>query len=451
MLALILTLSSLLLLPILSTNFWTLTTIVMFMMTLFSTTLTFNPMTAFSLQSNFLMMDSLSSPLISLSIWISTLMLLASKPVHNMNNNPKLFIYTLTVLLIILTMTFSASNLLSFYIMFEASLIPTLFLILGWGYQPERLQAGMYFMLYTISASLPLLTSIMIMYTKNGQLTFYAPWFQQLHTFSSSTTWWIMTTAAFMVKMPLYSVHLWLPKAHVEAPVAGSMILAGVLLKLGSYGLLRMSMFYPYLSFKMSPIMNSISLLGGVMTSLVCLRQSDMKSLIAYSSIGHMALIIAATTQSSSWGWQAALTMMIAHGLCSSCLFSLANMTYESTKTRKIFLTKGLMSMFPALSLWWFILSAINMSAPPSLNLFSEICLIMSIFWGSSFTMIPLTLMIFLSAAYSLFLYTNNTHGTPCSYSNPFFILNSRNYSICLLHSLPLLLIMKTDILFSWL
>nr|APX39499.1 NADH dehydrogenase subunit 4 [Calomicrus circumfusus] len=396
--------------------------------------------------SYFLGMDVLSYSLILLSFWICSLMIMASMKLFKDKNYSFLFLIVLILLMFSLYMMFSSMNLFMFYLFFEISLIPTLMLIIGWGYQPERLEAGIYLLFYTLLMSLPMMIIIFYLSEK-----FYLINFLFLNQDLNFVFMYLCTNMVFFVKIPMFFLHLWLPKAHVEAPVSGSMILAGIMLKMGGYGLLRFMFLYKNFNLNMNLFFFSISLIGGFLVSLICIRQSDMKSLIAYSSVSHMGLVLSGIMVLNYWGFYGALIMMIAHGLCSSGLFCLANILYERVHSRSLYLNKGLLNIIPSLSLWWFLLVSSNMAAPPSLNLIGEIMLINSMVGFSWLSMILLSLMSFFSAVYSLFLYSYSQHGNFFSAIFSFFNIQMREYLLLFLHWFPLnVMFLKMEIIIQW-
>nr|QFX74890.1 NADH dehydrogenase subunit 4 [Pleonexes koreana] len=380
--------------------------------------------------------DNFCLSLMLLSVWLVMLSVLASNNIK-MKTLYKVFILMLNSLLFFLILSFSFNNYILFYLSFECSILPITFLILGWGYQPERAQAGIYLVFYTLFASLPLLVLILMNSYFNGSNMCLSGFYTGLVSGVNS----FFLISAFLVKFPMYITHLWLPKAHVEAPVAGSMILAGILLKLGGYGMIRFMNLVNLLPNYLQFFLIIVSTLGGVLISLVCMNHMDMKSLVAYSSVVHMSTCISCILTMNEMGFQGAYIMMIAHGLSSSGFFFLIGVIYERSGSRSLLVNKGLMNIMPSLSLIWFLVIASNMSAPPFINLLGEIYIFCSLLYWSGYMFFMLMLLVFFSACYNLYLFSLSQHGK--------FLLSKQSFNSGLvieflvgsLHIIPLFLL----------
>nr|QOD98077.1 NADH dehydrogenase subunit 4 [Chionis minor] len=396
--------------------------------------------------------DQISSPLLVLSCWLLPLMIIASQ--NHLQHEPltrkRVFIMSLITIQPFIILAFSTTELMLFYISFEATLIPTLILITRWGNQPERLSAGIYLLFYTLISSLPLLVTILYLHTQIG--TLHLTMLELSHpTLTNSWTDLMSGLAllmAFMVKAPLYGLHLWLPKAHVEAPIAGSMLLAALLLKLGGYGIMRLTMLMGPLSNSLHYPFLTLALWGALMTSSICLRQTDLKSLIAYSSVSHMGLVIAASMIQTHWSFSGAMILMISHGLTSSMLFCLANTNYERTHSRILFLARGMQPLLPLMSTWWLLANLTNMALPPTTNLMAELTIMTSLFNWSAPSIILTGTATLLTAAYTLFMLLTTQRGTLPTHITSIQNSNTREHLLMTLHIIPLLLlILKPELI----
>nr|WDA95397.1 NADH dehydrogenase subunit 4 [Hypomesus pretiosus]WDA95410.1 NADH dehydrogenase subunit 4 [Hypomesus pretiosus] len=403
----------------------------------------------------YLATDPLSTPLLVLSCWLLPLMILASQnhispePV----NRQRTYISLMASLQMFLILAFGATEIIMFYVMFEATLVPTLIIITRWGNQAERLNAGTYFLFYTLAGSLPLLVALLLLQSETGTLSLITLQYTQPLNLSSwgDKMWWVGCLLAFLVKMPLYGVHLWLPKAHVEAPIAGSMVLAAVLLKLGGYGMMRMMLMLDPLSKELAYPFIVLALWGVIMTGSICLRQTDLKSLIAYSSVSHMGLVAGGILIQTPWGFTGAIILMIAHGLASSALFCLANTAYERTHSRTMLLARGLQMVLPLMTTWWFIANLANLALPPLPNLMGELMIITAMFNWSYWTLVITGVGTLITASYSLYLFLTSQRGPLPSHIISLEPSHTREHLLLTLHLLPIiLLVLKPELMWGW-
>nr|WNH20148.1 NADH dehydrogenase subunit 4 [Parablennius marmoreus] len=439
-----------------SKNFWSLSLASSLLIALVSFTLFYSPEeVGWAALNAYMATDPLSTPLLVLTCWLLPLMILASQN-HTSSepvNRQRTYLSLLVSLQFFLILAFSATELIMFYVMFEATLIPTLIIITRWGNQTERLNAGTYFLFYTLAGSLPLLVALLHLHNTAGTLSTLTLAFTQplsLGTYGDKM-WWLGCLLAFLVKMPLYGVHLWLPKAHVEAPVAGSMVLAAVLLKLGGYGMARIILMLDPLTKEMSYPFLILAMWGLIMAGSICMRQTDLKSLIAYSSVSHMGLVAAGILIQTPWGLAGALALMIAHGLTSSALFCLANTNYERTHSRTMVLARGLQLVLPLMTTWWLFMTLANLALPPTPNLMGELMIIISVFNWSWWTLVLTGSGTLITAAYSLYMFLMTQRGPLPPHIISLEPSYSREHLLILLHLVPLALaILKPELILGW-
>jgi len=303
-----------------------------------------------------------------------------------------------------LIVVFSVLDVIIFYIFFESILIP-MFLIIGvWGSRTRKLKAAYQFFLYTLIGSLFMLLAIFYMFFETGSTDF-----QILNSFLFSEEkellLWLAFFLSFSVKVPMVPVHIWLPEAHVEAPTSGSVILAGILLKMGTYGLLRFSLsLFPYASVYFAPLVFTLSIIAVVYTSLTTLRQIDLKKIIAYSSVAHMAFVTIGIFTFNIYGIEGSLLIMLSHGFISSALFLCVGVLYDRHHTRLIKYYSGLTQVMPLYSFFFVFFSMANLGFPGTSSFAGEfLTLIGSFHTNTTITFLASTGMI-LGAGYSLWL-----------------------------------------------
>jgi len=346
--------------------------------------------------------DGISVLFVVLSAFLMPFCILASR--ETVKERLKDYMIAFLILETMIIGVFCALDAVLFYIFFEGSLIP-MFIIIGvWG-GPRRVYASFKFFLYTLLGSLLMLVAIMAMYWQAGTLDIPA---LLDHRFPAHMQMWLWLAffASFSVKIPMWPVHTWLPDAHVEAPTAGSVILAGVLLKLGGYGFLRFSLpMFPLASAEFSSLIFALSVIAIVYASLVALVQSDMKKLIAYSSVAHMGYVTLGIFAANIQGVEGAVFQMLSHGIVSAALFLCVGVIYDRMHTREIAAFGGLVNNMPKYAVVFLIFTMANIGLPGTSGFSGEFLTLIGVFRVNGWVAMIATTGVIFSAAYALYLY----------------------------------------------
>lgn len=353
--------------------------------------------------------DGISLFFILLTTLIFPICILASW--YSIQTNLKFYLICFLVMELVLLLVFTCLDLFFFYIFFETVLIP-MFLVIGlWGSRQRKVRAGYLFFLYTLLGSLFMLIGIIYIYRLVGSTNYIVLSLIDF-PFHDQKWLWLFFFASFAVKVPMLPLHIWLPEAHVEAPTAGSVILAGILLKLGSYGFLRFSLgLFPLASIYYSPFVYSLSLIGVVYASLTAIRQTDFKRLIAYTSVAHMNLVTIGIFTGTVIGVEAAILQSLSHGFVSSALFLLIGVLYDRWHSRVIQYYGGIVYTMPLFAIIFLIFTLANLGLPGTSSFVGEFLLLVSIFDANTTACFFAATSLILGGAYSLWLYNRVVFG----------------------------------------
>nr|QNM39560.1 NADH dehydrogenase subunit 4 [Gelidiella fanii] len=323
----------------------------------------------------------------------------------------KEYLICFLILEFFLIQVFSVLDLLFFYIFFESVLIP-MFLIVGiWGSRERKIRAAFQLFLYTLIGSLLMLLGILCIYFQAGTTDIQLLWQVEFSEFRQLLLW-LAFFSSFAIKIPMVPFHIWLPEAHAEAPTAGSVILAGILLKMGGFGFLRFSLpMFPFASVFFSPLIFVLSLIAIIYASLTTLRQIDLKKIIAYSSVSHMGFVTIGIFSLTLQGIEGGLILMLSHGLVSSALFLCIGILYDRHKTRIIKYYSGLVQVMPLFGVFFLFFSFANLGFPGTSSFIGELLVLLGIFKSSMFTAILASIGMIFGAAYSIWLFNRIIFG----------------------------------------
>lgn len=373
--------------------------------------------------------DGISIFFILLTTFLTPICILASW--NSVKNNIKEYMILFLLLETLMMNVFAVIDLLLFYIFFESVLIP-MFLIIGiWGARERKIHAAMQFFIYTLIGSLLMLLAILLIYFDTGTTDFKILLITEF-SYNRQLLLWFAFFCSFAVKVPMIPVHIWLPEAHVEAPTAGSVILAGILLKLGTYGFLRFSLtLFPDANIYFTPLIYTLSVIAIIYTSLTTLRQIDLKKIIAYSSVAHMNFVTLGLFSLNIEAIEGSILLMLSHGFISSALFLCIGILYDRHHTRIIKYYSGITLTMPIFSAFFLFFTLANISLPTTSSFIGEFLILLAIFQNNTSICFLASTGIILGAAYAIWLYNRVAFGNiNINYINPFNDLYLREFVI---------------------
>jgi proton-translocating NADH-quinone oxidoreductase chain M len=375
--------------------------------------------------------DGLSLFLVLLSVFLLPVCIIASW--NTVTYRVRDFHLLLHIITLLLINVFCVQDLLLFYIFFESILIPMFFVIGIWGSRDRKIHAGYQFFLYTVVGSLMMLLGIIYLLVTVGS-THCVVLYMHEYSILEGRLIWLAFFLSFAVKVPMVPFHIWLPEAHVEAPTAGSVLLAGILLKMGTYGLIKFSLpMFPEATVYFKPLVFVMSLVGIVYAACTTIRQVDLKKVIAYSSVGHMNYVTLGILSNNIYGLEGSVLLMLGHGLVSSALFLCVGLLYERYSSRVILYYGGLIFGMPVFGLLFLFFTFANVSLPGTSNFIGEFLILIGVSETNIFVLLVACVGVILGAVYAIWLYNRVMFGLVKDGLRVFSDLNSKEVALNLI------------------
>lgn len=384
--------------------------------------------------------DLLTYNLLTLLTYLVMLILSCDVEVYSISKVSRLLRWELLLCFFFCFFLFLSSRWFFFFFFFECRIIPIVLIVVSEGSQPERLQAGLQIFIYTFVGCVPILLSVYLIFSRVGTLNMLLLKFIGNQVLNS---WfeWACISIGMLVKRPIYLGHNWLPKAHVEASMRGSIMLAGVYLKMGTFGIFRLIISFGSMPLKLSLLIVLVRILGSFVSCLMCVCLSDLKAIIAYSSVSHIGLLTAALLRGTRVGELGCISLILGHGLCSSGLFIIIGFLSKKVNSRRSIICKGRLSLIPIINLVWFTYNCVNLGVPPFVNFLAEIRCYCSIVSRLKIVIPLCFILVVVSGLFRVWLFCMSRHGPVSKLVQGALVFRAREYISCFLRIIFLILI----------